>query len=306
MKYIQLDIECKPDLVEIITGVLMEKGISDIAISDPLDIKEIRNKKNDYDWDYIDQEVLDIEKTMPKLSVYLDGDEEGAKKAEELESALSSFKDITMEKVIIDDEDWKDKWKEYFKPAKVGEKIVVKPTWEPYEPRAEELVIEIDPGMAFGTGTHETTSLCIKLMEKYISKGDKVLDVGCGSGILAIGAALLGAGEVLGVEIDPVAVKIAEENIRLNKVENVAEAKYGDLTKGVDFKADLVVANLMADLVKLLSEDVAKHMEKEAYYISSGILEEQVVSVADYMRTLGFKILEVKQDGMWCAVVAQK
>lgn len=306
MKYIQLDIECKPDLVEIITGVLMEKGISDIAISDPLDIKEIRNKKNDYDWDYIDQEVLDIEKTMPKLSVYLDGDEEGAKKAEELESALSSFKDITMEKVIIDDEDWKDKWKEYFKPAKVGEKIVVKPTWEPYEPRAEELVIEIDPGMAFGTGTHETTSLCIKLMEKYISKGDKVLDVGCGSGILAIGAALLGAGEVLGVEIDPVAVKIAEENIRLNKVENVAEAKYGDLTKGVDFKADLVVANLMADLVKLLSEDVAKHMEKEAYYISSGILDEQVVSVADYMRTLGFKILEVKQDGMWCAVVAQK
>lgn len=306
MKYIQLDIECKPDLVEIITGVLMEKGISDIAISDPLDIKEIRNKKNDYDWDYIDQEVLDIEKTMPKLSVYLDGDEEGAKKAEELESALSSFKDITMEKVIIDDEDWKDKWKEYFKPAKVGEKIVVKPTWEPYEPRAEELVIEIDPGMAFGTGTHETTSLCIKLMEKYISKGDKVLDVGCGSGILAIVAALLGAGEVLGVEIDPVAVKIAEENIRLNKVENVAEAKYGDLTKGVDFKADLVVANLMADLVKLLSEDVAKHMEKEAYYISSGILEEQVVSVVDYMRTLGFKILEVKQDGMWCAVVAQK
>ncbi len=306
MKYIQLDIECKPDLVEIITGVLMEKGISDIAISDPLDIKEIRNKKNDYDWDYIDQEVLDIEKTMPKLSVYLDGDEEGAKKAEELESALSSFKDVTMEKVIIDDEDWKDKWKEYFKPAKVGEKIVVKPTWEPYEPRAEELVIEIDPGMAFGTGTHETTSLCIKLMEKYISKGDKVLDVGCGSGILAIGAALLGAGEVLGVEIDPVAVKIAEENIRLNKVENVAEAKYGDLTKGVDFKADLVVANLMADLVKLLSEDVAKHMEKEAYYISSGILDEQVVSVVDYMRTLGFKILEVKQDGMWCAVVAQK
>ena len=137
---------------------------------------------------------------------------------------------------------------------------MVKPTWYDYDAEEGDLVIEIDPGMAFGTGTHETTSLCLRLMEDYMKPGDKVLDVGCGSGILAIAGALLGASEVLGVEIDPVAVEIAQENLELNKVTNVARAQYGDLTKGIDFKAEIVVANLMADLVMMLSGSVPAHI----------------------------------------------
>ena len=160
--------------------------------------------------------------------------------------------------------------------------------------------------MAFGTGTHETTSLCIRLMEDYLAPGEKVLDVGCGSGILSIAVALLGASEVLGVEIDPDAVTIAKENIALNHVDGVASAQYGDLTKGIDFQADVIVANLMADLVVMLSKDVAKHLRPGCRYISSGILVEKMPEVVDAMRALGFAILEVKEDGMWCAIVAKR
>ena len=159
--------------------------------------------------------------------------------------------------------------------------------------------------MAFGTGTHETTSLCIRLMEDYLVPGEKVLDVGCGSGILSIAGALLGASEVLGVEIDPDAVAIAGENIALNHVERIASAQYGDLTKGIDFQADVIVANLMADLVVILSKDVARHLLPGGRYISSGILVEKMPEVVDAMRALGFAIMEVKEDGMWCAIVAK-
>ena len=167
-----------------------------------------------------------------------------------------------------------------------------------------KLIIEIDPGMAFGTGTHETTSLCIKMLEKYQKKDDDVVDVGCGSGILSIAAALLGAKDVLGVDVDPIAVEVADENIVLNKVDKAARAQYGDLTKGIDYKADVVVANLMADLVMMLAEDVAKHMKEDAYFISSGILVEKEEIVSEHLIKLGFTIVEVVRDGGWCAIVA--
>ena len=133
---------------------------------------------------------------------------------------------------------------------------MIKPTWEDYEAGEKELVIEIDPGMAFGTGTHETTSGCIQLMEKYMKPGDKVLDVGCGSGILSIAAALLGSRDILAIDIDPVAVEVTRENVELNNVSEYVDTRYGDLTKGVSYRADIVVANLMADLVMMLTEDV--------------------------------------------------
>lgn len=319
MKYIQIDIKTNKAGIEPIVSVLMEVGITDTVIEDPADIDDLLNKKNEYDWDYIDSSVLDLKNQEPKVTVYLEDDEEGHARAEDARQAIDGLKNMaaagvfganvdfgSLEVEIKTDDDtlWKDKWKEYFKPAKISDTIVVKPTWENYEAKAGEKVLEIDPGMAFGTGTHETTSLCVKLMERYLKAGDKVLDVGCGSGILSIAGALLGAGDVLGVEIDPVAVEIADENIRLNHVENVARAQYGDLTKGIDFKANIVVANLMADLVIMLSKDVAKHMLPGAKYISSGILVEKAPVVVDSMRELGFTILEVVQDGMWCAVTA--
>jgi ribosomal protein L11 methyltransferase len=249
----------------------------------------------------------------------MEDDEEGRRKLAALQGAIEELKadaaagaygedvdlgPLTVDVYVEDDSEWKDNWKEFFKPKKVGKRIVVKPTWYEYEKEEGDLVIEIDPGMAFGTGTHETTSLCLRLMEDYMADGDKVLDVGCGSGILAIAGALLGSPEVLGVEIDPVAVEIAQENLELNGVTDVARAQYGDLTKGIDFKAEIVVANLMADLVMMLSADVAKHILPGGKYISSGILVEKRDQVAAVIRDCGFDIVEIREDGMWCAIVA--
>ena len=169
-------------------------------------------------------------------------------------------------------------------------------------------MLELDPGMAFGTGSHETTSLCLKLLEEYLGEepsDKKILDVGCGSGILSIAAALLGCGPVLGIDIDEDAVRVANENVRLNGVDDVVEITHGDLLQGVDFKADIVVANLMADLVAMLSESVTDHMEKGGVFISSGILTEKKEMVENALEKAGFEIKEIREDGEWCAIVAE-
>ena len=185
---------------------------------------------------------------------------------------------------------------------------MVKPSWEEYRAEPDDLVIEIDPGMAFGTGTHETTSLCMKLMEKYFGEfGEnvKVLDVGCGSGILSIAASLLGAGEVLGVEIDKDAVQVARENVQLNKCDDNVRVIEGDLTKGIDFKGDIIVANLMADLVMMLSKSAREHLEDGGIFISSGILADKEKVVSEAITDAGFTIEEVMVDGEWCAIAAR-
>lgn len=182
---------------------------------------------------------------------------------------------------------------------------MIKPTWEDYEAGEKELVIEIDPGMAFGTGTHETTSGCIQLMEKYMKPGDKVLDVGCGSGILSIAAALLGSRDILAIDIDPVAVEVTRENVELNNVSEYVDTRYGDLTKGVSYRADIVVANLMADLVMMLTKDVAKHLEDGGIYISSGIIDFKEEEVCETLKRCGFEIIEILKKGEWCTVAAR-
>lgn len=320
MKYVQIDIDLTHEAIEPVVSKLLELGISDTVISDPMDVDQLINKENDYDWDYIDDSVLEQKNEKPKVTIYFEGVDQGLAKVGPIVTAMEQLKvleeegefgsDVCLGSLhvthqILDDEDWKDNWKEYFKPTKVSEKIVVKPTWYDYEKKADDLVIEIDPGMAFGTGTHETTSLCIKMMEKYMKLEDKVLDVGCGSGILAIAAALLGSKDILGVEIDPVAVEVAKENVELNHVGNVVKVQEGDLTKGLDYKANLVVANLMADLVMMLTKDVAKHMTKDGIYISSGILVEKIPQVSKVIEENGFEILQVVTDDMWSAIVAQ-
>ena len=257
--------------------------------------------------DLIDEDLLKKDRTKSIIHVYISPEENPA---EAISFLKERFEAVGIENTITAancaEEDWINNWKKYFKPIPVGNRLLVRPMWEDEYEAGDRVVLHLEPGLAFGTGTHETTSLCIRLMEDYLAPGEKVLDVGCGSGILSIAGALLGALEVLGVEIDPDAVAIAGENIALNHVERIASAQYGDLTKGIDFQADVIVANLMADLVVTLSKDVARHLLPGGRYISSGILVEKMPEVVDAMRALGFAIMEVKEDGMWCAIMAKR
>lgn len=311
MKYIECKIHTNRSDIENVLTLLIKRGITDAVVNDPADIDDLLQKEHGYEWDYIDDEVLALKNEEPTVVFYLDDSNEGRKLLEKIEedcektNELSNQTRLQCEVSVVNDEDWKDNWKAYFKPAKITDTIVVKPTWEDYSPENGEKVIEIDPGMAFGTGTHQTTSLCIKLMEKNGVKGKKVLDVGCGSGILSIAAGLLGASDVLGIEIDPIAVTIARENVELNGLSDKVEVRLGDLTKGVDYKANLIVANLMADLVMMLSKDAAKHLTKGGIYITSGILIEKEEIVRQAIEKCGFEVIETAEDGEWCTISAR-
>lgn len=321
MKYIEVKIYTSHQGIEPLTAMLMKKGITGVVVNDPADAEVLLDKKQEYEWDYIDKSLLEDKDREPVVSVYFDDTEEGRKQVQDLKIAVMMLKSKEMEgefgwdanlgrlyaeDLLVDDEEWKDKWKEYFKPAKVTDTLVVKPTWEDYEKKDEEKVIELDPGMAFGTGTHETTTLCMQLIEKYMQPGNTVLDIGCGSGILSIAAAMLGSGPVLAVEIDPDAARTAEENVKANKVDDVVTVQVGDLTKDVDQKADLIAANLIAPLVIELSGSAADHLNEEGIYISSGILVEKRQQVEEAVREAGFEILEIKEKGEWCAIAARK
>ena len=320
MKYIEISIDTNLTGLEPVVSALASIGVTETVVEDPRDVIDLLDKKEEYHWDYVDESVSELVDEQPAVTVYLEDNEENRALTEKIKETVKTlgenaaagffgenadFGSLEVHVNTNDDAEWKDRWKEYFKPARISENIVVKPTWEEYEKQEGDLVIEIDPGMAFGTGTHETTSMCVKMMEKYMDSKDHVLDVGCGSGILSIAGALLGAEDILGVDIDPVAVEVSGENIALNKVEDVVTIQYGDLTKGIDYKADMVVANLMADILLILTKDVAKHLKKDGIYILSGILLEKEQLIADCLVENGFEILEIVEDGDWCCPVAK-
>jgi len=323
MKYIELKIYTNKQGIEQITVMMLARGIDYLSIDDPDDMEDILNKKHEYGWDYIEDDLKENLDREPTVAVYFDDTAEDRETIRQIKEEMAELKKqveagvfgegadfgrLHVVDTVVDDEDWKDKWKEFFKPTKITDRLVVKPTWEEYEAADGEVVIQIDPGMAFGTGTHETTSLCLKLMEKYLGdtpEDKKVLDVGCGSGILAIGAALLGSRDILGIEIDQDAVDVAIENVELNQVSDAVKVIQGDLTKGIDYKGDIIVANLMADLVMMLSESAMAHMEKGGVFISSGILVEKKEIVSEAIKDAGFEIIEIAEDGEWCAIAAR-
>ncbi|MDO4176600.1 MAG: 50S ribosomal protein L11 methyltransferase [Bacillota bacterium] len=319
MGYIELKVHASKAGIEAVNNLFMRYGIDQVAIDDPADLDDIMNKEHEYDWDYVDDKLKENTDREPTISAFFEDTEENKKLISELKVKLMMLKAdeqysefgrgvdfgrLYAESIPVQD-GWQDAWKENFKPTQVTDRIVVKPTWEEYDAKAGQLVLEIDPGMAFGTGTHETTSLCMKMLEKYMKPEMKVMDVGCGSGILAISAALLGCSDVLGIEIDPDAVRVAQENVSLNKVENAVKVQEGDLTKGVEYKADIIVANLMHNLVMELAPSARKHLNKEGIFISSGILVEKKEQVAKAVKDARFEILEIPEDGEWCAIVAR-
>lgn len=232
---------------------------------------------------------------------------------ERLKEIFSQREDVvyTFDVYSYDEEDYQNAWKNYLYPEKISERFVVKPTWREYEPEEDELVIELDPGRAFGTGSHSTTSLCVKLMENEIneenSKELSLLDVGTGSGILMLAAAKLGVKDIVGVDIDELAVEVAQENLILNGVEreNFRVLK-GDLISVIeDKKFDIVVANILADVLLILLKDIFKVVKPNGKIILSGIVSDKLPEILKEVESLGYNVLEVKEDKEWRALLIQ-
>ncbi len=258
--------------------------------------------------DLIDEELLAKNREESVIHIYLSPearpDEALAFLQERLTAAGIPF---TLSTGSVKESDWADNWKQFFKVTEIGERLVIRPTWEEYTSDGDDrTVLSIDPGAAFGTGTHATTRICLELLEKYIKDGDRMLDVGCGSGILSIAALLLGAKQAVGVDIDPLAVKVAGENAALNHVDDRAEYICGNLADRVEGKYNLICANIVADIVMALTPDTGHFLAEDGVFICSGIIDLRGAEVEDCLRQNGFEILEMVERENWRAYAARK
>ncbi|MDU4888963.1 MAG: 50S ribosomal protein L11 methyltransferase [Clostridium sp.] len=307
--WIEVTVVTSSEATEAVSGIFYTLDVQGVSIDDAKDV-EFKKKHPAYA-DFFDEAVLNKDKDAIVKGYFKETDDfdEIIKYIEEgvnnlTEYGLDKGKGIvTYNKV--NEEDWENNWKKYYKPTLVGEKIVVKPIWEEYELKAGELMVEMDPGMAFGTGTHETTRMCVKALEKYVKGEDTVFDIGTGSGILSIAAARLGAKHVVGVDLDPVAVDSAKKNVGYNNLSNI-EILYGDLMEVVKGKAEIVVANILAPIVMILCDGVKEFINEGGFFIASGILNTQEEMIKEKMEAVGFKIEEVIADGEWVCIVAKK
>ena len=259
--------------------------------------------------DLIDESILNADKTIASVSVYLPAERSVAECISFLRErfAASDLEDAKIETVGVNEEDWANSWKAYYKPIKIGERLVIVPAWEKYTPAEGELIVRMDPGMAFGTGTHETTRLVIKLLETYTKEGCRMLDVGTGSGILAICASKLGAGECRAYDIDPMAVRVANENIKDSGLTNIT-CEVSDLLRQVDKSKpyDLICANIVADIIIRMTPDVGELMHENTVLLASGIILERSNDVVECFEKHGFRIVERLEENGWCGLAVMK
>lgn len=307
--WIEVKVITKSEALEIIQGIFYGLDVKGVAIEDPNDMLE--REEGPLTWDFADINILEHKGKAAMVKAYFsleDNIEEIIayikEKLEEIKSMGVDIGEGTLEYQKVNEEDWANNWKKYYKPTKVGNNIVIKPIWEEYEGKQDEMVIELDPGMAFGTGTHETTRMCIEAIEKYTKEDTVVFDIGTGSGILAIAAAKIGAKNALGVDLDPVAVESAKENVEFNKLNNI-EILEGNLLDVVEGKADLVVANIIAEVICILVDDVKKVLNNEGLFITSGIIHERCDMVVNKLEESGFQVVEVNKDGEWNCIIAK-
>ncbi|MEG2395662.1 MAG: 50S ribosomal protein L11 methyltransferase [Oscillospiraceae bacterium] len=259
--------------------------------------------------DLIDEELLNKDRTKGIIHIYIAPSENPNEAVSFLTEQLSREGiEHNIVKSVCKNEDWENNWKEFFKPLKIGNKILIRPLWiDDYENDDNRKVLSIEPGLAFGTGTHNTTRLCIETLERYVTKNSTVLDTGCGSGILGISALLMGAKSSVGVDIDELAVKTAIENGRQN---GFCEPQYkileGNLTDKVSGKFDIIVANIVADIIMLFTKDVGQFMNDDAVFITSGIISMREDEVVNSFAKNGFEIIERNADEDWLCFVCKK
>lgn len=308
MQWAEVSVDTSHEATELVSEILQELGAAGVVIEDPALLNEyIRSGL----WDYTDLKESE-ETEVVRVKAYWALDEELEGKLQRLAARLDGMTAHGIDTgagavswKAVADEDWAETWKEFFHTEKIGARTVIKPTWEEYEAGAGEIVAELDPGAAFGTGQHATTALCIRALEELVRPGMTVFDVGTGSGVLAIVAAKLGAKRVEAVDFDPVAVRVARENVRQNGAEDVVRTERSDLLKSVAGEADLIIANIIADIIVHLFGEVEAHLAPDGTMLLAGIIEDRLQDVVEAAALHGFAVEKIEQEKGWAAVIVK-
>lgn len=322
MEWIEVFLAVSQEGLEPMAGVLYQCGLTGLMIHDETDFQEFLANPH-RQWDYVADELVEEKAHLQTgITFFLRDNLYGREQLVQIKGALAAVQasekemDLgTLEMTVknVQEEDWANNWKKFFKPFPVGEKIMIKPSWEELSEPTDKLVLKIDPGHIFGTGTHETTQLCMELIEKYVRKGDKMLDIGCGSGILSIAALLLEAREADAVDIDPNAIQIAYENSDRNGIDrglyhvcagNILEdSQLHDKYSGKQY--DLVAANIVADVVIGLTKQVPDYLKTGGIFLCSGIITERKEDVLTALAAGGFRVEDIREKKGWVAIAAR-
>ncbi|CAH0347057.1 50S ribosomal protein L11 methyltransferase [Bacillus sp. CECT 9360] len=311
MKWSEIAIHTTNEAVEPVSNILHEAGASGVVIEDP---QELLKEREDVFGEIYQLNPADYPEEGVIVKAYLSVNSFLGETVDAIKEAINNLLlfdiDLGRNSVSIsevNEEEWATAWKKYYNPVKISERFTIVPTWENYEPvSSDELIIELDPGMAFGTGTHPTTVMCIQALERTVKPGDTVVDVGTGSGVLSIAAALLQAQRVTALDLDEVAVASAKINVKLNKVQDLVSVSQNNLLDGVSAAADVVVANILAEVIVRFTDDVAKVVKPGGYFIASGIIQPKKQEVKDALIASGFVIEETMHMEDWVALIARR
>ena len=307
MNWIEITISTNTMGADIVSEALLRQGAVGTQIIDRADVPDPA-KPNGY-WELIDPQMIEDMPEDVQVKAWFEN-VEALRGLENILKALPGMAGfdlgtLAVSRQGVQEQDWSECWKQYYKPFRAGKRLVIKPSWEGWNAQPGDLIIELDPGMAFGTGTHETTAMCVEMIEKHY-RGGSVLDVGTGSGILAIAAARLGAKDVLGVDIDPMAVRVARENVEKNGLSGVIDIREGDLVAGLDdVTCDFAVANILADVIALLAAPLRRRLKPGAIFVCSGILKEREDDVRRVLADNGYALFDRLQKGDWVALASR-
>lgn len=310
MKWAEVSIVVAREAQDIVAQIFDQLGAQGVSIEDPQEVNAFIDAG---EWDFEDiPRVPDGENVTVKA--WLPHDEQLDYRLERFGIRIRKMQEVdgidngpcTISWKTVQDEDWADQWKQYFHVDKVGEHIVIQPSWEAYTPKDGDIVIDLDPGAAFGTGTHPTTAMCLRALEALVKPGEKVFDVGTGSGVLAIAAAKLGAALVVAKDYDQMAARVAQENVEKNDVADKITTGVSDLLKDFDGKADLVIANIIADIVIRLMDELDAHLAAGGRLLASGIIDERAADVEVAVKAHGFVIEKAMHDKGWTALIIRR
>lgn len=321
MNWIKVTIYTTYEGIEPVSGRMYQLGITGLEIEDAREFDDFLEESREY-WDYVDEDLIEKMHGETKIRVYVSDDTAGRELLIAIKSTLDELKAIDelnafgrleTETDGMTEQDWANNWRKYFHPIEIGEKIMIKPEWEELQDKTDRIVFNIEPGMSFGTGAHYTTQLCLEALEKYIKAGDKMLDLGCGSGILSVISLMLGADEAVAVDIDPNAVDTAYQNAERNDVD---KSRYtvlaGNVLTDPDIQTEIaknsyevVCANIVADVIIGLAPKAKEYMKKGGVFITSGIIEDRIDDVKNALRENGFEIVAVNQRKDWASIICE-